>query len=100
MRQIIVEIFKKVKDAWRISLMNHQPSRLGGCEMTKYTFEADEEYVAIKELEHITRSETNIDARYAYRELFCKIDDGWLITRAMDEMKGVRRKRSELNDQN
>ncbi|GJX12318.1 retrotransposon protein, putative, ty1-copia subclass [Tanacetum coccineum] len=49
-------------------------------EMMKYTFEVDEEYVAIKEL--INHSETNEDARYAYRELFHKMDDGWLVTRA------------------
>ncbi|GJR30618.1 hypothetical protein Tco_1106850 [Tanacetum coccineum] len=67
--------------------LTYEPSacRIRRLKMTKYTFEANEEYVAIKELEHIIRSETNIDARYAYRELFCKIDDGWLITRAMDE---------------
>ncbi|GJX42282.1 hypothetical protein Tco_0257272 [Tanacetum coccineum] len=54
-------------------------------EMTKYSFEADEEYVAIKELEHINHSETNMDAQYAYRELFNKMDDGWLVTRAVEE---------------
>ncbi|GJW16988.1 hypothetical protein Tco_0024424 [Tanacetum coccineum] len=51
-------------------------------EMMKYTFEADEEYVAIKEL--INHSETNVDARYAYLELFHKMDDGWLVTRATE----------------
>ncbi|GKA39454.1 hypothetical protein Tco_0732005 [Tanacetum coccineum] len=51
-------------------------------EMMKYTFEVDEEYVAIKEL--INHSKTNEDARYAYRELFHKIDDGWLVTRATE----------------
>ncbi|GKC84682.1 hypothetical protein Tco_1140399 [Tanacetum coccineum] len=34
-------------------------------EMMRYKFEADEEYVAIKEL--INHSETNMDARCAYR---------------------------------
>ncbi|GJT84804.1 hypothetical protein Tco_1066521 [Tanacetum coccineum] len=51
-------------------------------EMMKYTFEVDEEYVAIKEL--INHSETNVDARCAYRELFYKMDDGWLVTRATE----------------
>ncbi|GJZ76105.1 hypothetical protein Tco_0640570 [Tanacetum coccineum] len=50
--------------------------------MMKYTFEANEEYVAIKEL--INHSETNVDARYAYLELFHKMDDGWLVTRATE----------------
>ncbi|GKC45359.1 hypothetical protein Tco_1063081 [Tanacetum coccineum] len=65
----------------------HEPStcKIRRFEMMKYSFEDDEEYVAIKELEHINHSETNMDARYAYRELFRKIDDGWLVTRAMDE---------------
>ncbi|GJY01173.1 transposase, Ptta/En/Spm, transposase, Tnp1/En/Spm-like protein [Tanacetum coccineum] len=67
--------------------LTHEPSacKIRRFEMTKHTFEADEEYVATKELEHINRSETNMDARYAYRELFRKMDDGWLVTRAMDE---------------
>ncbi|GJX08872.1 hypothetical protein Tco_0196804 [Tanacetum coccineum] len=67
--------------------LTHEPlaCKIRRFEMTKYTFEADEEYVSIKELKHINRSESNMDARYAYRELFCKMDDGWLVTRAMDE---------------
>ncbi|GJZ65880.1 hypothetical protein Tco_0622576 [Tanacetum coccineum] len=45
--------------------LTHEPSasKIRRFEMTKYTFEADEEYVAVKELEHINHSETNIDAR-------------------------------------
>ncbi|GJX80297.1 hypothetical protein Tco_0328446 [Tanacetum coccineum] len=42
----------------------------------------DEEYVAIKEL--INHSETNVDTQCAYRELFYKMDDGWLMTRATE----------------
>ncbi|GKA22261.1 hypothetical protein Tco_0708223 [Tanacetum coccineum] len=70
-----------------IENLTYEPSacKIRRFKMTKYTFEADEEYVAIKELEHINHYETNMDARYAYQELFCKIDDGWLVTRAMDE---------------
>ncbi|GJU48050.1 hypothetical protein Tco_1217605 [Tanacetum coccineum] len=66
--------------------LTHEPSacKIRKFEMTKYTFEAEEEYVAIKELEHINRLETNMDAPYAYRELFHKMDDRWLLTRAMD----------------
>ncbi|GJV35548.1 hypothetical protein Tco_1408025 [Tanacetum coccineum] len=51
-------------------------------EMMKYKFEADEEYVAIKEL--INHLETNMDARCAYRELFRKMDDEWLVTKATE----------------
>ncbi|GJW58566.1 hypothetical protein Tco_0105297 [Tanacetum coccineum] len=65
----------------------HEPStcKIRRFEMTKYSFEADEEYVAIKELEHINHSETNMEAQYAYQELFNKMDDGWLVTRAVEE---------------
>ncbi|GKB43626.1 hypothetical protein Tco_0888568 [Tanacetum coccineum] len=70
-----------------IENLTREPSacKIRKFEMMKYSFEADEEYVAIKELEHINHSETNMDARYAYRELFRKMDDGWLVTRANDE---------------
>ncbi|GKD80741.1 hypothetical protein Tco_1347580 [Tanacetum coccineum] len=67
--------------------LTYEPSacKIRRLEMTKYTFEADEEYMAIKELEHINHSETNMNASYAYGKLFRKIDDGWLVTRANDE---------------
>nr|GEX75561.1 transposase, Ptta/En/Spm, transposase, Tnp1/En/Spm-like protein [Tanacetum cinerariifolium] len=67
--------------------LTHEPStcKIRKFEMTKYTFEGDEEFVAIKELEHINQSETIIDARRAYQELYRKMDDGWLMSRAMDE---------------
>ncbi|GKC61258.1 hypothetical protein Tco_1088856, partial [Tanacetum coccineum] len=42
-------------------------------------------YVAIKEHEHSDHSRTNIDACQAYRELFRIMDEGWLVTKAMDE---------------
>nr|GEU41134.1 hypothetical protein [Tanacetum cinerariifolium] len=49
--------------------LTHEPSayKIRRFKMTKYTFEADKEFVAIKELEHINRSETNMDARHAYQ---------------------------------
>ncbi|GJU41846.1 hypothetical protein Tco_1194803 [Tanacetum coccineum] len=67
--------------------LTHEPSacKIRRFKMTKYTFEADEEYMAIKELEHINHSETNMNTSHAYRELFRKMDDGWLVTRANDE---------------
>ncbi|GKF20085.1 hypothetical protein Tco_0068723 [Tanacetum coccineum] len=67
--------------------LTHEPSvcKIRRFEMTKYTFEANEEYMAIKELEHINHSETHMNARYAYREIFCKMDYGWLVTRANDQ---------------
>ncbi|GJT92458.1 hypothetical protein Tco_1081303 [Tanacetum coccineum] len=46
---------------------------------------ADNEYVAIKEREHSDHSRTNVDACQAYRELFRIMDEGWLVTKAMEE---------------
>ncbi|GKA24504.1 hypothetical protein Tco_0710537 [Tanacetum coccineum] len=47
--------------------------------MMKYSFDADDEYVAIKEREH---SRTDIDACQAYRELFLIMNGGWFMTKA------------------
>ncbi|GJU71207.1 hypothetical protein Tco_1262612 [Tanacetum coccineum] len=80
--------------------LTHEPSacKIRRFEMTKYTFEADEEYMAIKELEHINHLETNMNTSYAYRELFRKMDDGWLVTRANNERE-EKKEKVELNDQ-
>nr|GEU33205.1 hypothetical protein [Tanacetum cinerariifolium] len=50
-------------------------------EMIKYSFNADEEYVAIKEHEHLDHSRTNIDACQAYQELFYTMNEGWHVTK-------------------
>ncbi|GJY53127.1 hypothetical protein Tco_0444791 [Tanacetum coccineum] len=54
-------------------------------EMIKYSFDADDEYVVIKEHEHFDHSRTNIEACQAYRELFRIMDEGWLVTKATEE---------------
>ncbi|GJZ32490.1 hypothetical protein Tco_0577926, partial [Tanacetum coccineum] len=54
-------------------------------EMIEYSFDADDEYVSIKEHEHFDYSRTNIDACQAYRELFRIMDEGWLVTKAEQE---------------
>ncbi|GKB19115.1 hypothetical protein Tco_0853038 [Tanacetum coccineum] len=91
--------FTRWDDHLRGPYANAEPNRtsdpyLDNDRMSKRNYEtnnginvqvADEEYVAIKEIDHINHSETNMDARYAYRELFRKMDDGWLITRGTDE---------------
>nr|GEU73204.1 putative reverse transcriptase domain-containing protein [Tanacetum cinerariifolium] len=66
---------------------HHDPSiyRVRRFEMRKYSFDVDDEYVAIKEHEHFDHSRTNIDACQAYRELFCIMDEGWLVTKAKEE---------------
>ncbi|GJT66653.1 hypothetical protein Tco_1018133 [Tanacetum coccineum] len=58
----------------------HDPSvcRVRRFKMIKYSFDADDEYVAIKEHEYFDHSRTNIDACQAYRELFRIMDEGWL----------------------
>ncbi|GJX01194.1 hypothetical protein Tco_0185107 [Tanacetum coccineum] len=57
--------------------LTHEPSacKIRRFKMAKYTFEADEEYIAIKELEHINHSEINMGTRYACQEFFHKMDD-------------------------
>ncbi|GJS80805.1 hypothetical protein Tco_0747346 [Tanacetum coccineum] len=57
----------------------------GPFEMMKYSFDADDEYVAIKERQHSDHSRTNVDACQAYRELFRIMDEGWLVTKAKEE---------------
>nr|GEZ94170.1 hypothetical protein [Tanacetum cinerariifolium] len=54
-------------------------------EMMKYSFDADDEYVVIKEHEHSDHSRTNVDACQAYQELFCIMDEGWLVKKAKEE---------------
>ncbi|GJV31989.1 hypothetical protein Tco_1392389 [Tanacetum coccineum] len=62
----------------------HNPSiyKIRRFEMIKYSFNVDDEYVAIKEREH---SRTDIDACQAYRELFRIMDEGWFVTKAKEE---------------
>nr|GFA08886.1 hypothetical protein [Tanacetum cinerariifolium] len=44
--------------------------------MMKYSFNADEEYISIKESEYLNHSKDNLDA---YRELLRIIDEGWVV---------------------
>nr|GEX24433.1 hypothetical protein [Tanacetum cinerariifolium] len=66
---------------------HHDPSicKIRRFEMMKYAFDADDEYVAIKEREHSDHSRTNVDACQAYRELFRIMDEGWLVTKEKEE---------------
>ncbi|GKB77738.1 hypothetical protein Tco_0944633 [Tanacetum coccineum] len=45
-------------------------------EMMKYSFNAEEEYIAIKESEYLNHSKDNLDA---YQELLRNIDEGWAV---------------------
>ncbi|GJT80798.1 hypothetical protein Tco_1055140 [Tanacetum coccineum] len=51
-------------------------------EMIKYSFGQDEEYVAIKEDEYEDLTNTSKEAIHVYQEIFCMMDEGWMVTRA------------------
>ncbi|GKA79228.1 hypothetical protein Tco_0785824 [Tanacetum coccineum] len=67
------------------SVYDPSTCRVRRFEMIKYSFDADDEYVVIKEHECSERSETNIVTCQAYRELFRIMDEGWLMMKACDE---------------
>ncbi|GJU19800.1 hypothetical protein Tco_1153142, partial [Tanacetum coccineum] len=50
--------------------------------MFKYSFNNDEEYVAMKEDEYDDPTITREEACRAYQEIFQKINEGWMVTRA------------------
>ncbi|GJY68908.1 hypothetical protein Tco_0471890 [Tanacetum coccineum] len=50
--------------------------------MIKYSFNNDEEYVAVKEDEYDDLTITREEACRAYQEIFRKMDEGWMVTRA------------------
>ncbi|GJU58031.1 hypothetical protein Tco_1235797 [Tanacetum coccineum] len=50
--------------------------------MIKYSFNDDEEYVAVKEDEYDDLIMTRRDACQAYQEIFHIMDEGWMVTRA------------------
>ncbi|GKB71348.1 hypothetical protein Tco_0932760 [Tanacetum coccineum] len=57
----------------------HEPSNyeIRRFEMMKYSFNDDEEYITIKESEHLNHSKDSLDA---YRELVRLINEGWVMT--------------------
>nr|GEU37652.1 hypothetical protein [Tanacetum cinerariifolium] len=50
--------------------------------MIKYSFNKDEEYVAVKENEYDDLAITTKEACQAYQEIFWIMDEGWTVTRA------------------
>ncbi|GJU90555.1 hypothetical protein Tco_1302978 [Tanacetum coccineum] len=50
--------------------------------MIKYSFGQDEEYVAVKENEYDDLARANKNACRAYQEIFCMMEEGWMVTRA------------------
>nr|GEW26473.1 hypothetical protein [Tanacetum cinerariifolium] len=55
-------------------------------EMMKYSFNVDEEYIAIKESEYLNHSKDSLNA---YRELLRMINEGWVVTTADEDNWGV-----------
>nr|GFB78135.1 hypothetical protein [Tanacetum cinerariifolium] len=51
-------------------------------EMIKYSFGQDKEYVVVKEDEYEDLTSTSEDACRGYQEIFRKMDEGWMVTRA------------------
>ncbi|GKB97363.1 hypothetical protein Tco_0983500 [Tanacetum coccineum] len=62
----------------RMDNPTHEPSvfKIRRFEMMKYSFNTDEEYIAMKESEYLNHSKDNLDA---YRELLQIIEEGWLV---------------------
>ncbi|GJU67436.1 hypothetical protein Tco_1253695 [Tanacetum coccineum] len=52
------------------------------CIMIKYSFNDDEEYVAVKEDEYDNLTVTRKEACRAYQEIFQDMEEGWMVTRA------------------
>ncbi|GJS08378.1 hypothetical protein Tco_0365174 [Tanacetum coccineum] len=50
--------------------------------MIKYSFNGDEEYVAVKEDEYDDLTVTRKEAFRAYQEIFQIMDERWMVTRA------------------
>ncbi|GJT82514.1 hypothetical protein Tco_1056856 [Tanacetum coccineum] len=64
--------------------LTHESSvcKIRRSEMMKYSFNAEEEYIAIKEFEYLNHSKDNLDA---HRELLRIIKEGWLVETPDDE---------------
>ncbi|GKA45323.1 hypothetical protein Tco_0738119 [Tanacetum coccineum] len=88
-------IYTNYDDAYEINHENNEKEEL--CEvhelpvcnirrymMIKYSFNNDEEYVAVKEDEYDDPTITREEACRAYQEIFRKMDEGW-----MDPMKEI-----------
>ncbi|GJV33282.1 hypothetical protein Tco_1393682 [Tanacetum coccineum] len=55
----------------------HSVCKIRRFEMMKYSFDSNDEYITIKEFEHLNHSKKSIDA---YRELLRLTNEGWVVT--------------------
>ncbi|GJS44501.1 hypothetical protein Tco_0569544 [Tanacetum coccineum] len=84
------EVYTNYDDAYEInheeeeSCEDHEPPacNIRKFMMIKYSFNDDEEYVAIKEDEYDDLAITRKEACQAYQEIFRMMDEGWTVTRA------------------
>ncbi|GJR71497.1 hypothetical protein Tco_0083862 [Tanacetum coccineum] len=63
-------------------IRNTSGTRLWKIVNLKYSLNNDEEYVAVKEDEYDDPTITREKACRAYQEIFRKMDEGWMVTRA------------------
>nr|GEW83656.1 hypothetical protein [Tanacetum cinerariifolium] len=74
------------EDDERYELCGNETHKFSVCtvrrfEMIKYSFGQNEEYVAVKEDGYKDLTSTSKDACQAYQEIFCMMDEGWMLTR-------------------
>ncbi|GKA02616.1 hypothetical protein Tco_0675397 [Tanacetum coccineum] len=92
-KKIRLNIYTNYYDAYEINHGDNEREQL--CEvhelpmcnirrdmMIKYSFNNDEEYVAVKEDEYDDLIITREEACRAYQEIFRIMDEGWMVTRA------------------
>ncbi|GJV17294.1 hypothetical protein Tco_1362617 [Tanacetum coccineum] len=78
----------KVKESWGNTTPGGDPTlepsvcKIRRFEMMKYSFNADKEYIAIKESEYLNHSKDSLEA---YQELLHIIDEGWVMTTPDEE---------------
>ncbi|GJY87615.1 VIER F-box protein 2 [Tanacetum coccineum] len=65
--------------------------------MIKYSFNDDEEYVAVKEDEYDDLIMTRRDTCQAYQEIFRIMDEGWMVTRATWRKEKLKKRPREGN---
>nr|GEU77908.1 hypothetical protein [Tanacetum cinerariifolium] len=79
---------KENEEEHRCELFNNPHQEAPVCkikrfEMIKYSFGKDKEFVAIKEHEYDDLTSTNEDACRTYHEIFRRMDEGWMVKRAV-----------------
>nr|GEX22187.1 hypothetical protein [Tanacetum cinerariifolium] len=75
----------------------HEPSvcKIRRFKMRNYSFNADEEYIIIKESEYVNHSKDNLEA---YQELLRIIDEGWVVAILKDKLIKSGKEKVKLNN--